>query len=297
MNIYDFVGQLIEMGYTPIPGYDYRNPQPYGNGEIYPPDCKVQSKFGKIYNPWDTASMVGIRLDRLLLVDYDGNKDEKPELSVRQLARQIGVDDMRPALCQWGKTENGGYNGSFHFLFQLPKIINSDNFYHSQDGAIKGVDFKTGNQLMWIKKHKIQNLKNVADIPKATKEMIDILRKPPEERTNNNVAATIKRAGDSQHRGLMWLSASADQLAGMGEGTGRNVQFNKTALSACRHALANEFSLQLAESMLKSAAEQCGLSKSEIRDTWRSASRKAQREGPKNLIERRNNFNDRKNGF
>lgn len=285
MDIYTFVSQLMDLGYSVIPGYSYRNPQPYSNGEIYPPGEKVVSKWGKVYCPWHDADKVGIRLDKCLLIDYDGNKEDKPELTVPQLAKLMGVEDMRPALCQWGLTPDGKYNGSFHFLFRFPAILNNDNYYHSQDGKIHGIDVKTGNQLMWIKRGKIQNMKPVKDVPQATRQMLEFLKKPPEEQTQNNSQARIKSHNESKERGLMWLQTAADNLASTGQG-GRNHKMNSTALSAVRHALANEFSMQLAESMIKSAAAECGLSKEEIRDTWKSAHRKGLRAGPKNLLER-----------
>lgn len=287
-TIYGYVSSLIDLGYSTIPGWQTPDGgtaplATYQDGEIYPADCLVpRKKDGKLYNPWDIANFIGIRLDRLILIDYDGNKG-RPALHPQQLAAVLGVETMRNALVQYGLTPEGKMNGSFHFLYKFPDTLPDDYFYKSQDGKFHGIDFKTGNQLIWLKPGKVRNFPLIGDLPRATEPMIKILRKPQE--VVNTAPVRIRQAGESQQRGMAWLEASCRSLAECHEG-GRNSRLNSTALAAFRHALAGEFDEGLAASMLIDAAQQCGLASGEIKTTMKSARSKAHRAGPKNLLER-----------
>ena len=291
LSIYQFVDAMVEKGYTPIPGYITRDgttiPEKFGDGEIYPSNCKIE-KWGKMINPWDNAQMIGLRLDNLILVDYDGNETEelRPTISPQQLAKQLGVQSLHDSLVQWGIDDKGNYNGSFHFLFLLPKNLNRKYFKNSQDGVhFRGIDIKTGNQMLWIKRHKVQNFPDKLLLPKATESMIELLR--DKEADTKHQPAIIRSYNHSQKRGIAWLDEVCSRLATMGAGSGRNGEFNQMALAAVRHALANELPLAMAENNLKAAAMNSGLTKTEITATWKSAYRKALKDGPKNLQETR----------
>lgn len=288
LTIYQFVDAMIAKGYATIPGYIGRHgnttPAPYGNGQIYTSDCRCDTPWGKSVNPWDRADMIGIRLDNTILVDYDGNKEIKPDLSVSQLAKQLNMPTVRDALVQWGVTDDGKYNGSFHFLFLLPAKLNRDNFYASQDGKFTGIDIKTENQMLWIKPHKVQNFPDKKDLPAATMELINLLRLPP---APEYVPVNIRDAGHNQKRGTAWLAEVCARLAGMGKNSGRNREMNQMALAAIRYTLANEIPQGMAESSIKQAALSSGLTPGEIRATWNSAKKKAIQAGPKNLIDNR----------
>ena len=295
-TIYDVVTELLDLGYNTIPGFQMEDggiaPLSYKDGEFYPADAIVKAKkTGKEYNPWDRASFIGLRLDRCLLVDYDGNKGQ-PELTLRELAEALGGVDLRAALVQYGLNPDGPKNGSYHFLFKFDRVLDRDMFYQSQDGHFRGIDFKTGNQLIWLKPGKARRFPVIGELPKATAQMIAILRKPPEEVRGLAGPVRIKQAHESKERGLMWLERACDNLATMGEG-GRNKALNSTALAAFRHALANEFDMSHAEASLREAAQACGLKSSEIRDTLKSARSKANRAGPCNLPDRpRENYSN-----
>ena len=287
LSIYKFVDAMIAKGYATIPGYLLNDgsmaAQSFGSGQVYSGDCRVTTKWGSVENPWDRADFVGIRLDNTILIDYDGNKPEKPDLTVSELARQVGVRSMRDALVQWGVDGSGGYNGSFHFLFLLPAKLNRDNFHASQDGKFKGIDFKTENQMMWIKRHKRFNFPDKDLLPPATKEMIELLRIPKLE--HHSAPVFIRNSGSGHKRGMAWLEQVCNSLACMGENSGRNTEFNQMALAAIRLTMANEIPPGVAESKLKQAAMACKMPKSSINATWNSAHRKALRAGPKNMIE------------
>lgn len=283
ISIYQFVDKMIAKGYTTIPGYINRDgetiPQSFGKGEIYPSDIIIE-RNGRKFNPWDNADFVGLRLDNMILIDYDGNKEEKPDVTPQQLAKQIGVTSLKESLVQWGVNETGGYNGSFHFLFLLPKILNRDYYKNSQDGKhFKGVDIKTGNQIMWIKSHKVFNFPDKMNLPHATSQMVEMLK--IEDEDLNTKKGFVQKPNHSQRRGLAWLDEVCNRLAATG--SGRNNEFNQMSLAAVRYAIANELPLALAEARLKEAASACKLPKSSIKATWNSAYRAALRKGPKNF--------------
>lgn len=151
------VSMVLEQGYRAIPVFQFA-PAPYGDNQNY-----------LIDDPrWRAAkpSMVGVAMDRAVLIDYDGNKPDGA-IPLAELQAILGVD-LDKHLVQENKEGD-----SLHFLFKLPDHINSEDIKHSNDGWLHGIDVKTKNQLMHIKQRKtiidseLPKLDQLSVIPEA----------------------------------------------------------------------------------------------------------------------------------
>lgn len=92
------------------------------------------------------AKWIGLVLDDLVLVDYDGNKAGGDIVSESELASLLGLAKM-PEPIQINKTGD-----SIHWLFQVPKGLDHSVYKQANNGQwSKHIDVKTGNQLMHIK--------------------------------------------------------------------------------------------------------------------------------------------------
>lgn len=138
--------QLSILGprYDAIPyfGEPINSPKNYKSGEKYPNSS----------NAWHRASreQVGIRLNRLVLVDWDGYKPDTVSLETLVEALGLTVEILWTSLVQWDSD-----NKSLHFLFVMPETVNLDEYKQANNGKwLKGVDIKTGNQLVYLKSHK-----------------------------------------------------------------------------------------------------------------------------------------------
>lgn len=152
------VKMCLEQGYTAIPK---KKNATFKHGEYYTLDDFTECK----------QHIFGIRLDNLILVDYDGNKQDKSCIAHSELMTILG--EPKPCLVQ----END-LGDSLHYLYKLPDRINRDKLKHSNDGWLDGVDLKTGNQLMDLKEHKLitnGQLPNIDQLPHAPQILIDAL--------------------------------------------------------------------------------------------------------------------------
>lgn len=136
--------ELIPVRALPcIPGAKPKfTPAKYANGEEYPIE---HTEWSRACRDW-----VGIRLNRLVLVDWDGYKPDT--VSLKTLAEALGltVEVLWTSLVQWNS-----YNKSLHFLFVMPEAINLVEYKQANNGKwLNGVDIKTGNQLVYLKSHK-----------------------------------------------------------------------------------------------------------------------------------------------
>lgn len=134
-----------------IPGAKPKfTPAKYANGEKYPIE----------HIEWSRASpeQIGIRLNRLVLVDWDGYKPDTVSLETLAEALGLTVEVLWASLVQWNSD-----NKSLHFLFVMPEAVNLDEYKQANNGKwLKGVDIKTGNQLVYLKSHK-ENYLDVID--------------------------------------------------------------------------------------------------------------------------------------
>ena len=129
--------------YDLIPWYEELNkPSPFKKGQTYDTS---DPKWNKASN-----TQVGIRLNELVLIDWDGYKSDTTAYD--ELAEKLSMtpDELLEHCVQWNKD-----NSSLHFLFKLPGNINLASIKNSNDGKwLKGIDIKTGNQLCYIKTKK-----------------------------------------------------------------------------------------------------------------------------------------------
>jgi hypothetical protein len=160
------VQMAITQGHRPIPMVDDDkgiHPKAYGEYQRYSLDHPM----------WKNAltDIVAIAMDDFILVDYDGNKP-KGAIPLAELFDIIGDE---PNLVQTNDDED-----SLHFLYRIPSNIDRTTLKHSNDNWMHGVDLKTMNQPMYLKRHKtiidseLPTLEEVEDAPQA---IIDALTK------------------------------------------------------------------------------------------------------------------------
>jgi len=160
-DIVDQLPQHIKPLYDFIPFANWDDsekgsrPAPYKLKQTYPDSHALWNK--------SEHDRVGVRLNNLVLVDYDGNKEgavgEIP--SPTELATALGYDDLQElydqTLIQWNDEMT-----SLHFLFLAPSDFNVTDFKQSNQGTTehfwKHIDIKTGNQLVYLKKSKTARL-------------------------------------------------------------------------------------------------------------------------------------------
>lgn len=121
-------------------------PAKYANGEKYPIE----------HTEWSRAcrDCIGIRLNRLVLVDWDGYKPES--ISFDTLAEALGFtgDELMTHCVQWNAEST-----SLHFLFVMPDWVSVEEFKQANNGKwLAGVDIKTGNQLVYLKSSKTNRI-------------------------------------------------------------------------------------------------------------------------------------------
>lgn len=152
------VKMCLDQGYTAIPK---KKSATYKYGEYYALDEFIKCK----------QKIFGIRLDNLVLVDYDGNKPDKPCIPHNKLMDILG--EPEPYLVQ-----SNDLGDSLHYLYRLPDVIDRTTLKHSNDGWLDGVDLKTGNQLMHLQEHKLiinGQLPTFDQLPHAPQILIDAL--------------------------------------------------------------------------------------------------------------------------
>lgn len=121
-------------------------PAKYANGEKYPIE---HTEWSRACRDW-----VGIRLNRLVLVDWDGYKPES--ISFDTLAEALGFtgDELMTHCVQWNAEST-----SLHFLFVMPDWVSVEELKQANNGKwFAGVDIKTGNQLAYVKASKTNRM-------------------------------------------------------------------------------------------------------------------------------------------
>ena len=175
------VQMAIKQGHRPIPMVDDDkgiHPKAYGEYQRYSLDHPMWKKA--------LTDIVAIAMDDFILVDYDGNKP-KGAIPLAELFDIIGDE---PNLVQTNDDED-----SLHFLYRIPSNIDKATLKHSNDNWMHGVDIKTMNQPMYLKRHKtiidseLPTLEEVDDAPQA---IIDALTKVTSE---NLKARSESKAG------------------------------------------------------------------------------------------------------
>jgi hypothetical protein len=151
--VIDVLEQCARYGYRTTPVFENGKAQPFGAGQDY-----------KNLEAYRGCAHIGLVLDDLILVDYDGNKTDGI-MRVAELELALDVLFMpEPAQVK---------GDSIHWLFKRDP---DGAFKASADGYWLGVDIKTGNQLMHIKQGKELALVGREDIEEAPKVLLDALK-------------------------------------------------------------------------------------------------------------------------
>ncbi len=153
-------------------------PATFGNEQKYPID----------HPKWSRAcrDCIGIRLNRFVLVDWDGYKDGA--VTIETLAEALGltVEILWTSLVQWG-----GDNKSLHFLFVMPDWVSKEEFKQTNENDLGfAVDIKWGNQLVYLKSYKENRLNGfiLAETPPA---VLAALKKEGKTSTHINTNVTL----------------------------------------------------------------------------------------------------------
>lgn len=159
--------KALDAGYRITPIYSSGALGAYKDGQDYS-DLSASS--------WAGAVAVGVILDRMVLLDYDGNKADASGteiVALDRLAALMGVADM-PEPAQVGS--NGR---SVHYLFKLPAgYVAGGNLLHSNDGFEPNLDVKCGNQVMHLKPgKKLGELHTLDRLPVAPQSLLEALKK------------------------------------------------------------------------------------------------------------------------
>ncbi len=162
--MFDVVSMLHSQGYRAVPNYDNGKSEPYSEGQNY---ALTDPKWLK-----SNHKVVSAILDRVVLVDYDGNKPEGA-CPLVELQNVLGVDLDRH-LVQQNKAGD-----SLHYLFKLPDGLDLDTIKASITGWMHGVDIKTKNQPIHLKQHKTiqdEELPSLADLAVVPDVVLDALK-------------------------------------------------------------------------------------------------------------------------
>jgi|GEM_PF-4172042 len=184
----------IRQGHCPIPmklNTKTKELQPAGtfkNAETYPLD----------HPRWKRAdiNIIGIRLGRFVLVDYDGNKP-KGAVPLVDLYGMLG-DKPNPV-------QENDKGDSLHFLYKLPDDFDITTLKNSKQNWMQGVDLLTMNQLIHLKKHKTiidGELPTLNEVPDAPQIIIEALTKPTaqdRERRDSSPASITEAAEIVSH--------------------------------------------------------------------------------------------------
>ncbi len=241
-------------------------PVPYSAGQRYEDNHPL----------WLRANddRIGIRLNNLVLVDYDGNKPEAVgEIpSTSELAIALGYSTSQElfdsALIQWNPELT-----SLHFLFLAPPEFNTTDFKQSNAGTDeffwKHIDIKTGNQLVYLKTSKQHRLFNPTTYRPAPPAVIDQLRDKSEKTLAVDFDYNHTASEHQQEQAQEWLHESTAELANTESGS-RNATLNMLACTAAGLVAGGALDNQASYTLLFEAALDAGLDRSEVIATLNS---------------------------
>jgi len=285
-DIVDQLPQHIKPLYDFIPFANWDDsekgsrPAPYKLKQTYPDSHALWNK--------SEHDRVGVRLNNLVLVDYDGNKEgavgEIP--SPTELATALGYDDLQElydqTLIQWNDEMT-----SLHFLFLAPSDFNVTDFKQSNQGTTehfwKHIDIKTGNQLVYLKKSKTARLWDPQLYPPAPTIVMDQLRS-----TSTHVASAdfdySHNASDHQIKlAEEWLHEACSEMVNAEDG-GRNAMLNTIACTVSGLVAGGSLDNQASYTLLFEAAIKAGLDRSETINTlasgWEEGFKTPRRDAP-----------------
>jgi hypothetical protein len=164
-----------EHGYRTTPVYEDGTARPFAKGQDY-----------KDLMDYSGCSHIGLVLDDLILVDYDGNKTPGI-MSVDELGELIdGIAMPEPVQIK---------GDSIHWLYRRDL---ESQLKASADGHWLGVDIKTGNQLIHIKQGKELNLVSRDQLEDAPDVLLQALRGVKNDVVNSDLGDFEGLISDSQ---------------------------------------------------------------------------------------------------
>lgn len=278
MNSNQILASLSDDIKTQYPLIPYANWDSSAKGER-PAPYKNQERYPDTHPMWLSASSdrVGIRLDDLILLDYDGNKPgaagEIP--SIPELASALGFQDSQEmydtSLVQWNDEMT-----SLHFLFRKPPEIDFSQLKQSNQGSDdffwKWIDVKTGNQLIYLKKGKTNRLLHPDTYLRGHEQLIDQLKPKSEGHPTASDFDYSQNASQVQiEKAIEWLNEACAELRNMEEDSGRNNALNNIACTAAGLIAGGTLDNQSTYEMIFNSAIQAGLERSETINTLESA--------------------------
>ncbi len=275
----------IKQQYDLVPYGDWgkgKRPAPYKLKQTYPDDHQLWSIAEK--------DRVGIRLNNLVLVDYDGNKPaavgEIPSLP--ELATALGYQGqdelIERSLIQWNEEFT-----SLHFLFTAPSDFNTEDFKQSNQGTDeffwKHIDIKTGNQLVYLKQGKKNRLLQPDQYDPAPSLVMNQLKTDNTARTTVDDFDYNHKCSDHQVKlAEDWLHETVHELSNMEEDSGRNTQLNIIACTASGLVAGGALDNQASYTLLFDAALEAGLDRGEtiatLNSAWKEGFKTPRRDAP-----------------
>ena len=288
LDIVNLISPNIKEGYDFIPYADWcgtkgPRPAPYAQSQTYPDDHPLWTKAAD-------SDRVGIRLNNLILIDYDGNKENaKGEIpDVAELATALGFTSSQSlfdeCLIQWNDEMT-----SLHFFFIAPPEFNVTDFLQTTtvtkdtEHFWRHIDIKTGNQITYLKESKTTLLRAVDTYPQAPQIVMDQLKRKTVH-VQTDFDATIKCSDHQIQLAEDWLHMALIELAEMGENTGRNAELNTIACTASGLVAGGALDNQAAHTLLFESAIKAGLERSEtiatLESAWSAGFSTARRDAP-----------------
>ena len=185
-----------EKGYRTTPVFKEGNTKPFKDGQDY-----------KNIDDYRGCAHIGLILDNVILLDYDGNKSDDI-MTIDDLAETLGEFEMPEPAQQKDQ--------SIHWLYALPE----GDFSASADGYWPYIDIKCQNQLMHLKDSKTLNLPNKKDLEPAAKAILNALKlenKKPRQAPNEDLgdfAGLIPESTTPKEKVEAWLSKISPDIGG-----------------------------------------------------------------------------------
>lgn len=260
--------------YDFIPYHDWGDPVKGKRPNKY----KLKQRYEDDNPLWQVAKdsdRVGVRLNNLVLVDYDANKPESVgEIpTTEEMATALGYANYKAladkALIQWNQEGT-----SLHFLFTAPPDFNLTDFKQSNQGTKeyfwKHIDIKTGNQLVYLKQGKTSNLRDPATYPLAPQLVMEQLKNTSTFTQSNDYDYNHKPSEHQIKLANEWLHEAVIEMENTPDGN-RNGTLNTLGCTVSGLIASGALDNQTAYEQLYHAAIKAGSEVSETVNTLASA--------------------------
>jgi hypothetical protein len=242
-----------------------------------PAPYKLKQRYDDSHELWGKSELdrIGIRLNQLVLVDYDGNKEnavgEIP--SVSELATALGYDSQQSlfdaSLMQWNEEMT-----SLHFLFVAPPEFNVTDFKQHNGGTEdffwKHIDIKTANQLVYLKTAKTALLRDPSTYDIAPPTVMEQLKERSVKSTSDDFDYNHKASDHQIELAEQWLHIACTEMQNAEDG-GRNNKLNSLACTVAGLVAGGALENSAAYTLMFEAAIAAGCEYSETVNTLASA--------------------------